>query len=232
MRSEPEITNYALRGLLSVEYLITTPEKRESFEDEADAGWTYLADVDGYALYHNDNYVPMGFTYDYYVTKATYEASVKTLRSNLLMRALVLEDEDVAQYGQYLTELPAAELNDLTYDRYVQDCADRRASACSVFQMTNSGFHAEITLDTANLVFFSVPYDDGFTATVNGREADILRVDEGLMAVLCPAGESTIDFVYQPAGIRLSKAVTRTALVVFAAYTVYFVWDDRKKRKH
>ena len=71
-----------------------------------------------------------------------------------------------------------------------------------------------------------------FTATVNGREADILRVDEGLMAVLCPAGESTIDFVYQPAGIRLSKAVTRTALVVFAAYTVYFVWDDRKKRKH
>ena len=31
VRSEPEITNYALRGLLSVEYLITTPEKRESF---------------------------------------------------------------------------------------------------------------------------------------------------------------------------------------------------------
>ena len=112
VRSEPEIANYALRGLLSVEYLITTPEKRESFEDEADAGWTYLADVDGYALYHNDNYVPMGFTYDYYVTKATYEASVKTLRSNLLMRALVLEDEDVAQYGQYLTELPDAMLDD------------------------------------------------------------------------------------------------------------------------
>ncbi len=72
VRSEPEITNYALRGLLSVEYLITTTEKRESFEDEADAGWTYLADVDGYTLYHNDNYVPMGFTYDYYVTNATY----------------------------------------------------------------------------------------------------------------------------------------------------------------
>ena len=102
VRSEPEITNYALRGLLSVEYLITTPEKRESFEDEADAGWTYLADVDGYTLYHNDNYVPMGFTYDYYVTKATYEASVKTLRSNLLLRALVLEDEDVKAFLRLL----------------------------------------------------------------------------------------------------------------------------------
>jgi len=98
--------------------------------------------------------------------------------------------------------------------------------------MTNSGFHAEITLDASNLVFFSVPYDDGFTATVNGKETDILRVDEGLMAVLCPAGESTLDFVYQPDGIQLGKPVTLLSLVVFVSYTRYFAWDDRKKRKH
>ena len=228
VRSEPEIANYALRGLLSVEYLITTPEKRESFEDEADAGWTYLADVDGYALYHNDNYVPMGFTYDYYVTKATYEASVKTLRSNLLMRALVLEEEDVAQYGQYLTELPDAMLDDLHYDSYTQDCADRRAHSCSVFQMNNAGFHAEITLDKANLVFFSVPYDDGFTAYVNGEKADILQVDEGLMAVLCPAGASSIDFVYQAAGLSASRVVTAVAIPVWVVYVACFV---RRKRR-
>ena len=228
VRSEPEITNYALRGLLSVEYLITTPEKRESFEDEADEGWTYLADVGGYALYHNDNYVPMGFTYDYYVTEATYEASIKTLRSNLLMRALVLEDEDVAQYGKYLTELPDAMLDDLHYDSYTQDCADRRAHSCSVFQMNNAGFHAEITLDKTNLVFFSVPYDDGFTAYVNGEKTDILRVDEGLMAVLCPAGASSIDFVYQAAGLSASRMVTAVAIPVWVVYVAYFV---RRKRR-
>ena len=228
VRSEPEITNYALRGLLSVEYLITTPEKRESFEDEADEGWTYLADVDGYTLYHNDNYVPMGFTYDYYVTEATYQTSIKTLRSNLLMRALVLTDEDVAQYGKYLTELSEDMLNDLHYDSYTQDCADRRAHSCSVFQMNNAGFHAEITLDKANLVFFSVPYDDGFTAYVNGEKTDILQVDEGLMAVLCPAGASSIDFVYQAAGLSASRVVTAVAIPVWVVYVAYFV---RRKRR-
>ena len=228
VRSEPEITNYALRGLLSVEYLITTPEKRESFEDEADAGWTYLADVDGYTLYHNDNYVPMGFTYDYYVTDATYQTSIKTLRSNLLMRALVLTDEDVAQYGKYLTELSEDMLNDLHYDSYTQDCADRRAHSCSVFQMNNAGFHAEITMDKANLVFFSVPYDDGFTAYVNGEKTDILQVDEGLMAVLCPAGASSIDFVYQAAGLSTSRVVTAVAIPVWVVYVACFV---RRKRR-
>ena len=228
VRSEPEITNYALRGLLSVEYLITTPEQRESFEDEADAGWTYLADVDGYTLYHNDNYVPMGFTYDYYVTEATYQTSIKTLRSNLLMRALVLTDEDVAQYGKYLTELSEDMLNDLHYDSYTQDCADRRAHSCSVFQMNNAGFHAEITLDKPNLVFFSVPYDDGFTAYVNGEKTDILQVDEGLMAVLCPAGASSIDFVYQAAGLSTSRVVTAVAIPVWVVYVACFV---RRKRR-
>ena len=228
VRSEPEITNYALRGLLSVEYLITTPEQRESFESEADAGWTYLADVDGYTLYHNDNYVPMGFTYDYYVTEATYETSIKTLRSNLLMRALVLEDEDVKAYGQYLTELPDEMLEELYYDSYTQDCADRRAHSCSVFQMNNAGFHAEITLDKANLVFFSVPYDDGFTAYVNGEKTDILQVDEGLMAVLCPAGANSIDFVYQAAGLSASRVVTAVAIPVWVVYLAYFV---RRKRR-
>ena len=228
VRSEPEITNYALRGLLSVEYLITTPEKRESFEDEADEGWTYLADVDGYALYHNDNYVPMGFTYDYYVTEATYEASIKTLRSNLLLRTLVLEDEDVEKYSSYLTELPDAMLDDLHYDSYTQDCADRRAHSCSVFQMNNAGFHAEITLEKPNLVFFSVPYDDGFTAYVNGEKTDILRVDEGLMAVLCPAGASSIDFVYQADGLSASRVVTAVAIPVWVVYVACFV---RRKRR-
>ena len=228
VRSEPEITNYALRGLLSVEYLITTPEKRESFEDEADAGWTYLGETDGYALYHNDNYVPMGFTYDYYITEATYETSIKTLRSNLLMRALVLEDEDVKAYGQYLTELPDEMLEELYYDSYTQDCADRRAHSCSVFQMNNAGFHAEIALDKANLVFFSVPYDDGFTAYVNGEKTDILRVDEGLMAVLCPAGANSIDFVYQAAGLSASRVVTAVAIPVWVVYVAYFV---RRKRR-
>ena len=228
VRSEPEITNYALRGLLSVEYLITTPEQRESFESEADAGWTYLADVDGYTLYHNDNYVPMGFTYDYYVTEATYETSIKTLRSNLLMRALVLEDEDVKAYGQYLTELPDEMLEELYYDSYTQDCADRRAHSCSVFQMNNAGFHAEITLDKPNLVFFSVPHDDGFTAYVNGEKTDILQVDEGLMAVLCPAGASSIDFVYQAAGLSASRVVTAVAIPVWVVYVACFV---RRKRR-
>ena len=231
VRSEPELSNYALRGLLSVEYLITTPEKQTDFENEADDGWEYAFAKDGYAVYRNTNYVPMGFAYDYYLTQTEYEETAKTTRSNLLMRALVLTDEDAAVYGKYLTHLPEGRREELYYESYVQDCRERRATAASVFQMNNSGFYAEITLEKENLVFFSVPYDDGFTAYINGQEADIVEVDEGLMAVLCPAGENSIDFVYQPDGIRLSRALTLGGIVVWLAYTAYFVWRKRRTKR-
>ena len=229
VRSEPDISNYALRGLLSVKYLITTPEKQEDFLAAADDGWSYYDTKDGFMLYENENYVPMGFTYDYYITEESYETTVKNTRANLLMRALVLSEEDAEAYGKYLEKLPDAKLDDLWYDTYVSDCADRRASACSSFQMTNSGFHAEITLKKDDLVFFSVPYDDGFTAYVNGKETEVIRVDEGLMAVLAPAGENTIDFVYQADGYPLASKVSLAALAVFVLYAGYFVW---KKKKH
>ena len=46
--------------------------------------------LDGYVLYENQNYVPMGFTYDYYLTETQYEDTVTPTRSNLLMRALAV----------------------------------------------------------------------------------------------------------------------------------------------
>ena len=139
--------------------------------------------------------------------------------------------DHVLAYGKYLTHLPEGRREELYYESYVQDCRERRATAASVFQMNNSGFHAEITLEKENLVFFSVPYDDGFTAYINGQEADIVEVDEGLMAVLCPAGENSIDFVYQPDGIRLSRALTLGGIVVWLAYTAYFVWRKRRTKR-
>ena len=230
VRSQPELANYALRGLLSVKYLLTTSKHQADFLAEADKGWAYYDERDGYVLYENTNYVPMGFAYDYYLTETEYEDTVKSTRSNLLMRALVLSDEDAATYGKYLQKLPTEQLNTLTYEGYVEDCEARRAAACEGFAMTNSGFHAEITLAKPNLVFFSVPYDDGFTAFVNGEEAEIIRVDEGLMAVLCPEGASSIDFVYQPDGYSLSSKVTLAAIPVFVCYAGYFWYKKRRQR--
>lgn len=180
-------------------------------------------------LYENQNYVPMGFTYDYYLTEAQYEDTVTPTRSNLLMRALVLTEEDAVAYGQYLTPLPTAELNDLTYTRYTQDCADRRASACTAFEMTSAGFHAEATLDRTNLMFFSVPYDDGFTAYVDGQETEILAGGRGPDGRPLPRRNGHHRLCLSAGRHPPEPDCHPCRLPVFLLYAGHFAWDRKEK---
>ena len=75
-------------------------------------------------------------------------------------------------------------------------------------------------------MFFSVPYDDGFTATVNGQAARIERVDGGLMAVAAPAGENEIVFTYHTPGLAQSAAVAAGCTL---AWVVYLFVSHRRK---
>jgi hypothetical protein len=230
VRSQPELSLYALRGLLSVKYMVLPVQSAAAFEKEADAGWQSTGiTAGGLTLYENTNYVPMGFTYRYYVTQDQYDSVSEVNRGNLLLRALVLSEEQIAQYGSLLEPLPDSQLYMLDYDTYAVDCAARRETACDSFVMTNTGFTASITQDSENLVFFSVPWDEGFTAQVNGKAAEILKVDDGLMAVDCPAGESQIVFTYRAAGISLSSKISLASCGALACYLAAFAWRRRKQ---
>ena len=70
-------------------------------------------------------------------------------------------------------------------------------------------------LDSRNLVFFSVPYDEGWTATVNGKPVDVEEVDNGLMAVPAEAGDNTIEFHYETPGLHAQHSAEgqRTAQI-------------------
>lgn len=264
--SKPDQKLYALRGLLSVEYVVVPQDKMSEFTEKWGAyGYVYDHEDASLVYFRNENYVPMGFTYDKYIlleaplpeteegvdaadalTEAgaaqdalragepapvTLMGLAEDSRSNMLMRAVALTGEQITKYGYLMEEATTADTANLTYEAYVQDAAARRATASTSFSADGTGFTAEITLEKDNLVFFSVPYDEGFTATVNGVEAEIERVDGGLSAVLCPAGENTIVFSYETPGLKLSTGVTLGAILVWLGYCGFIVFVEKKKKQ-
>ena len=255
--SKPDQKIYALRGLLSVEYILTPRTKEAAFaEHAAERGYVYDHQDDFFVYYRNENYVPMGFTYEKYMlledpepeeppesgedTPETEEilpgvqrwmSLPENQRANMLMRAIALTPEQIELYGAWMEPATAADTTGLTYEAYAADAAARRASACTAFTADGTGFTAAITLEAPNLVFFSVPYDEGFTATVNGAPATVERVDGGLCAVPCQAGENTIIFTYKTPGFSVSSKITLAACGVWLGYIALCVMERRKRRK-
>jgi hypothetical protein len=60
------------------------------------------------------------------------------------------------------------------------------------------------------LLFLSIPYSEGWTAEVNGRETPVLRVLDSFMAVALEPGENTLSMRFFPLGMK-------TALRMMAA---------------
>lgn len=228
VNSKPDAQNYALRGLLSVRYTLVATDSVADWEKENLSGWTVWGQTDAYRIYQNDNWVPMGFAYEYYVTRDQLESVPEEQRAQILMRALLLDDGQIADFADLLEPLPEEELDDRTEERYAADCADRRAAAVASFTATGTGFTAHTAYDREELVFFSVPYDDGFTATVNGEPATVHKVDDGLMAIRVPAGETDIVCTYHTPGLALSAGISLAALAVYGVYGI-LLYCKRKR---
>ena len=113
VNSKPEASLYALRGLLSVRYTLVPKEKVEDWEKEKLEGWNLVSSTTSYLIYENENWVPMGFTYDSYITEEDFETVSDTHAGNVLMKALLLTDEQVERYGQMMQNLTDDEKNNI-----------------------------------------------------------------------------------------------------------------------
>lgn len=238
--SRPGTDVYAIRSLLSVRYLFDNADKGEfgqtsvangQMRKNKMPGWSYLKTEGGYDIWQNDGYIPYGFTYEYYISqKNMEEAFAVSDHANLMLRALVLSEDDQEQrFYSILQPLPN-EKTSFNESSYLADCADRARECCYDFRTDREGFSASIDLSRKNLVFFSIPWQEGWTAYVNGKRVDIERVNVGFMAVLCEEGHSDIRFVYETPLLKLGCGVTAAAWAAFAVYVVFFAYDPMRGR--
>ncbi len=217
--SKPETKYYQLRPLLSVRWLFV---KEDEEDQDLMPGWELQSTQLGYNIYENQNFIPMGFTYDYYINERDFEKITEERRAAVLLRALILPDEDSLDYVDILEKMPKDYYESLGQEDYETDCENRRATAGDSFVIDKRGFTSEINLPRENLVFYSVPFDKGWSATVNGEPAKIQKVSIGFMAVRAPEGRNTIRFTYTPPGLYTGIAASIAGLVLLAAYLLFW----------
>lgn len=233
--SRPDTTHYGLRALTSVKYLFDNDHDGNYFAGEDYAspdmpGWMYYGNANGFDIWENENYIPMGFTYDHYVTEETYDATPEDRRDLLMLKGIVLTEQQIEEWGDMLTELPADQVS-YTTAAYEADCADRAALTCDTFQYTNTGFTATISTSRDVPVFFSIPYESGWSAYVNSEEVDIERVNVGFMAIRVNAGTDVqIEFVYETPGLLLGAVITLVCIILLVLYLLCMRTVEKYRR--
>ena len=214
--SKMDLSRAGARALLSGRYYLENAQisQKNSYTDKGGIkGYVYAGNSNGFNIYENTNFIPMGFTFDSYITEDEYAGIAdRTLADRILTRELILGADDAETYGHLLRkgspDLPVSD------QAFADNCTARAGTACTAFSFTKNGFTATAKLDKENLVFFSVPYDKGFTAYVDGVKTPLIRADFGLMAIDVPAGKHNIEFRYFPAGMKVCIGISAAAALI------------------
>ena len=226
VNTEPQLNNDPLHALLSVKYLI---DGDSTVENEY-PNYTYSHEDNGNRVYTFDYHIPMGFTYDNFITRSQLEENfAKTSRAYLMLNTLVVEDEQADSLSfmeSVKNPMLTVEMMDLP-----SVVAARRQATAENFNYTKNGFTCTFEAQGRQAVFFSVPYEAGWTATVNGKNAEIIRVNLGFMAVVCEDGANDIVFTFRTPGLDLGFGAAGIA----ALAVVFYLGYDRRilmKRKN
>ena len=181
-------------------------------------------------IYENRNFIPFGFTYDRAISRTEFDSihqtDPKKNRCNILLSSIVLEKQDWEEY-RALFQYTKTDTS-LNVSQLVQK---RRETASTSFHGNPTGFISEINLPKENLIFFSVPYDSGFSATVNGKESRIIKANISFMAVKGNKGKNTIVFTYTPPGLKTGISISVSALILFVIYMGIQIFYSPAKRR-
>jgi uncharacterized membrane protein YfhO len=217
-----------MRAILSARYYFENADisKNRVFNnDEGTDGYVYSDTQNGFDIFENKNFIPMGFCFDYYITESEWSDLVAKDNDLELARALILPDDAALEYEKLLDikELSAEDILDkpLSYYDFTRECEKRAATACRSFITDTHGFTAAtntITKDT--FIFFSVPARKGFSCTVDGNETPIIKADYGLMAIPVTRGTHEIRVTYAPEGRIAGTILSVIGAILLVLYSV------------
>ena len=85
-----------------------------------------------------------------------------------------------------------------------------------------------VTLDRSKILLLTIPYCDGWTATVDGKEVQLLQANTMFSALALEPGEHTIHLTYRTPHLKAGLAVS---VLGFAAFGATLLCTEVKKRK-
>lgn len=116
-------------------------------------------------------------------------------------------------------------LNEALFEQAYADLADEQLQ---ITEFSDTEIKGKINALKDGVMFLSIPYEEGWSISVDGKEVDTVKVVHSMLGAEIPAGEHDITITYTPEGFVTGVIATS----VSAALCVVIAIIDRRRRKN
>lgn len=213
--------NKTLTDMMSVKYYVIASDGFNKTENVLPVGR-----FGEYYIYENNDFIPMGFTYDSVISEETYsKIADNELKEKVYLRSLVVGNtDDFAGIGSLEVK---DDVEPVTDEEYAALIERHRSECCYNLKKTGKGISAEIDMKNENIVFFSISYNDSWRAYVDGSETAVYKVNNGMIGVIVPKGAHRIELEYSVKGLVAGIIISAASVCICV---LYIVINKRRKK--
>lgn len=191
-------------------------------------GFDSIATFNDVKVYKNKFALPLGFTYDKAIGEDEFKKLSPTQKDFCLLRACVISNEDKAAFTALKPFNLADTLIPITFDNYLAYVNDRKKEKFTVTKFSENNIIGNVKAVDARILFFSIPFDEGWKVYVNGKETILYRLNCGLTGLLLQKGRNDVELTFVPRYKKEGTIITLISLALFIGLLAFGYFRKKK----
>ena len=218
-----------IQRLCGVKYYLTKDINASYLRNANQDSVAMLKDV---KIFRIKDTFPLGVTFDSFISNENFEKLDSVSRQAILLQTVSVNKDFQARLKGFnetiSANLPTA-TEGVTIEILKNWVAKATQDTLQIKEFLPNQIKGEIQLKGSKILFLSIPYDKGWSAKVDGKRANIEKVDAGLMGILLEKGNHKVELTFEPPYVKEGTYLSLFSLLLFGLGIAFFNLQKRKK---
>lgn len=127
--------------------------------------------------------------------------------------------DDVFEFqGSENVGFRVARFNEDVYKEFIKKASSNQMK---IDRINSSYFKGNVTLDNEQILFTTIPYDNGWKVFENGKKVDVIKIADAYVGVNLGAGEHNVEFKYLPPGFNMGLIGGLVSWLIFSIFAIF-----------
>lgn len=201
---------YLLQSFLGVKYYLTKAPTSLPYY------YRYLTKINDIFIYKNENYLPLGFTFDSYISEIEFKRLNNSQKDVVLLSSVVTDDKKLSES---LTKNDKSKLNEFIVGKNIDSLINkRRSNYLKIISYKPDNITGKISVPKNEVLVLTIPYDQGWELSVDGKRDKLFKVDVGLIGIRLNPGSHIVKLKYFPSNMMLGIVITIVTIFLFVIF--------------